>query len=61
MSARLLKATQRFSAASRAYNKDCNIRWDVKPDAKRRRLRAASQRAFKALVATITAISAQHK
>jgi hypothetical protein len=57
----LLKAVKKFTAATRAYNKDCNLRWDVKPDAKRRRLRAAAQRASRQLVATITADSARSK
>jgi hypothetical protein len=57
----LLKAVKKFTAASRAYNKDCNIRWDVKPDAKRRRLKAASKRAYDNLVRVISAISAKRK
>lgn len=57
----LLKAVKKFTAASRAYNKDCNVRDIAKPDAKRRRLRASSHRAYTRLVATITNLSARRK
>lgn len=57
----LQTAVKAYVSASRAYNADCNLRRMVKTDKDRRRLRAASDRAYKRMVRVITADSARGK
>ena len=55
----LEQAVQKFRVADRAYQADCNLRWQIKTDAKRRKLRAASRRAFDHMTRVITNLSAR--
>jgi hypothetical protein len=56
----LEQAVRAYISASRAYNADCNLRWMVKLDKDRRRLRAASDRAYKRMVCAIVNKSASN-
>jgi hypothetical protein len=43
-----------WKAADAAYNRDCNLRWALhKPDAKRKRLRVAANRAFDRMMCAV--------
>lgn len=47
----VLRAVEKWKRAERRYNRDCNIRWQLKrPDAKRRALAKASSDSYREMM-----------
>lgn len=57
---KLIAATKAYASASRAYNRDCNLRFGIgsDPDAKHKALQKAADVSFRRLTQVITNLSA---